>query len=67
MASCRALDLLGKASAQLAKVGSVRYHYGVALAQSGKKAEARKELEAAIASEQKFPEVEEAKALLKKL
>jgi putative PEP-CTERM system TPR-repeat lipoprotein len=63
----RGLDLLGKAATQLPKVGLVRYHYGSALARAGKKAEARKELEAAIASGQKFTALEDAKSLLKNL
>lgn len=63
----RAVELLGGAASKAPKAGSIRYHYGVALARSGKKAEARKELQAAIASEQKFPELEEAKTLLKTL
>lgn len=63
----RALDLLGKAARGLPKEGAVRYHHGVALARAGKKTEARKELEAAIASGQKFPELEEARAQLKRL
>lgn len=63
----RGIELLGKAATQLPKVGLVRYHYGSALARSGKKAEARKELEAAIASGQKFTALEDAKSLLKKL
>ena len=49
------LELLGKAAAKAPQVAAIRYHYGVALARSGKKAEARKELEAAIASGQKIP------------
>jgi Flp pilus assembly protein TadD len=63
----RAVELLGKAAAKVPKAGPIRYHYGVALARVGKKAEARRELEAAIATGQKFPELEEAKALLKSL
>jgi putative PEP-CTERM system TPR-repeat lipoprotein len=63
----RGLDLLGKAASQLPKVGVVRYHYGSALARSGKKTEARKELEAAIASGQNFTALEDAKSLLKSL
>lgn len=62
----RALELLRKAAAAAPKAGSVRYHYGVALARSGNNKDARKEIEAAIAG-QKFPELEEAKSLLKQL
>ncbi len=63
----RGLDLLGKAATKSPKEGVLRYHYGVALARSGKKVEAKKELEAAIASGQKFLELEDAKVLLKNL
>jgi putative PEP-CTERM system TPR-repeat lipoprotein len=63
----RAVELLGKAAAKVPKAGPIRYHYGAALARVGKKAEARRELEAAIATGQKFPELEDAKALLKSL
>jgi putative PEP-CTERM system TPR-repeat lipoprotein len=63
----RGLDLLGRAAGKVPKAGVIHYHYGVALAHSGRKAEARKELEAALASDQKFPEREEAKLLLKSL
>lgn len=63
----RALDLLAKAAAQAPKVVSIRYHYGAALAKAGRKAEARKELEAALAGNAVFPEREEARGLLKSL
>lgn len=63
----RATELLGIAAAKAPKIGSIRYHHGVALNRTGKKAEARKELDAAVSSGQKFPELEDAKALLKSL
>jgi putative PEP-CTERM system TPR-repeat lipoprotein len=63
----RAVELLGRAAATIPNAGSVRYHYGVALARSGKPAEARKELEAALAARQDFPEADEARAFLKTL
>lgn len=63
----RGLQYLSKATAKDAKSPSVRYHYGAALARSGNKAAARKELEAAIANGQRFPEWEDAKTLLKSL
>ncbi len=63
----RAAELLGKAAAKAPQVATIRYHYGVVLARVGKKADARKELDAAIAAGQKLPELEEAKALLKSL
>lgn len=63
----RALELLRSASSGSPKAASVRYHYAVALARSGRKVEAKKELEAAIAGGQKIPELEDATALLKSL
>lgn len=63
----RAVELLRAAASKSPKVGNIRYHYGVALARSGRKAEARKELEAAIRSGETFAEVEDAKTLLKSL
>lgn len=60
----RATELLAKAAAKAPKTGTIRYHYGVALARGGKRHEARKELEAAIAGDQKFPERDDAKRLL---
>lgn len=63
----RALELLNKAVTKSPNNGSFRYHYGVALARTGKKAEAKKELKAAIAHSKKSLELEQAKALLKDL
>jgi putative PEP-CTERM system TPR-repeat lipoprotein len=63
----RGLELLRKAATSTPRDATVRYHYGVALARSGKKPEARKELEAAIANGQRHPDLEEARALLKSL
>ena len=63
----RAVELLRKAAAKAPKDAGVRYHYGVVLARSGYKKEAKNEIEAAIATGQKFPELDEAKALLKSL
>ena len=63
----RGLDLLRKATSKAPKSATFRYHYAVALVRNGNKAGAKKELVAAIALGQKFPELEEAKALLKSL
>ncbi len=63
----RALDLLRSAAGKASEVPAVRYHYGAALARAGRKAEARKELEASLASGRPFAEMEAAKALLKDL
>jgi len=65
--SPRAAELLRKAVGKTPDIPTIRYHYAAALAQSGKRAEAKKELQAAIASGQKFRELEEAKALLGRL
>jgi putative PEP-CTERM system TPR-repeat lipoprotein len=61
----RGLDLLRKAISNVPKGTSIRYHYAVALARSGDKLGAKKELANIINSGQKFPEIDEAKALLK--
>lgn len=63
----RAAELLGSAVSQVPKAGGIRYHYAVALARAGKKSEARKELAEAIASGVQFPELENAKIMLKGL
>ncbi|MHB1231455.1 MAG: XrtA/PEP-CTERM system TPR-repeat protein PrsT [Burkholderiales bacterium] len=63
----RGLELLSKAAAKAPGAAVVRYHYGVALAHSGRNSDAKKELEAAIATGQKFPGLEEAKSLLNSL
>lgn len=63
----RAIELLGKAATKLTELPSVRYHYAVALAKEGKKADARRELSALVETDKKFPEIEEAKALLAQL
>ena len=63
----RGLDILRKAAAKAPKAATLRYHHGIALIRSGKKAEAKQELQAAIASGQNFPELEAAKTLLKSL
>ncbi|MDT3706972.1 MAG: PEP-CTERM system TPR-repeat protein PrsT [Thiobacillus sp.] len=63
----RAIELLGKAAAKMPRTGSVRYHYGVALVRVGQKTKAKKELEAAIATDRNFPEAEAAKAMLSTL
>jgi putative PEP-CTERM system TPR-repeat lipoprotein len=63
----RATALLAKAANRVPQSGTIRYHYGVALARGGKNAEAKKELQAAIAGGRKFAELEAAKALLASL
>jgi Flp pilus assembly protein TadD len=63
----RGLGLLSKAANKAPESANFRYHYGAALAQSGKKQEAKRELEAALANGLGSPEQEAAKALLKSL
>ena len=63
----RGLELLSKAATMAPEAAIVRYHYGVALANSGRNSDAKKELGAAIATGQQFPGLEKAKSLLKSL
>lgn len=63
----RALELLRAAADKAPRSASIRYHYAVALARSGKRTEAKRELEAALGGGQNFPEREDAKSLLKGL
>lgn len=63
----RSVGLLGSAVSLAPKAGGIRYHYAVALARAGKKTEARKELATAISVGGQFPELENAKTLLKEL
>lgn len=59
----RALPLLKKASALAPGAADIRYHYGMALARSGNKRAARRELELVLASKD-FTRGDEARALL---
>ena len=63
----RGLDLLRSAASKAPNMASIRYHYAVALARTGNKMEARNELNSALRSSEKFPELDEARALLKTL
>jgi len=60
----RGLELLRKALAKAPKAASLRYHHAVALARTGKTAEARKELEKLLKENSKFPEVEAARGFM---
>ncbi len=60
----RGLELLSRAATKFPNNANIRYHYGVALMRSGKKAEAKKELAAAVQSGQKFSDLETAETLL---
>jgi putative PEP-CTERM system TPR-repeat lipoprotein len=63
----RALEFLAAAASHAPDIGSVRYHYAVALARSGRKEDAKKELEAVLKLGQKFPEMDDVKAMLRTL
>ena len=63
--TARAVELLQKAVALAPKNPEIGYHYAVALAKTGDRQKARKQLEAVLASGQSFPQQDEARALLK--
>lgn len=63
----RGLDLLRNATSQAPNALTIKYHYAVALARSGKSVDAKKELESIINTRNHFPELESAKSLLKSL
>lgn len=65
-AAARGRDLLAKAVATSDSPG-IRYHYAVALAQTGAKPKARQELERILKRGKPFPEKAQAEALLKSL
>jgi predicted Zn-dependent protease len=65
--TARGLDLLRKASAAAPDAQEVRYHLAAALAKSGDKAGARKELEKALASGKPFAAMDDAKSLMQQL
>jgi putative PEP-CTERM system TPR-repeat lipoprotein len=62
----RGLPLLQKAST-IAPAPEIRYHFAVALSKSGDKQGARKELDKLLAENKPFPQIEDARALLKTL
>jgi putative PEP-CTERM system TPR-repeat lipoprotein len=63
----RALELLQKAADKAPASTAIHYHLAVALAKSGENSRARKELAALLANNKKFPQREQAQALLKQL
>jgi putative PEP-CTERM system TPR-repeat lipoprotein len=65
--SARGLDLLRKAVAAAPEAPDVRYHLAAALAKSGDKAGARKELEKTLAYGKPFASMDDAKALMRQL
>lgn len=65
--TARGLELLKKAISLAPKNQAVKYHFAVALARSGDKTQARKQLEELLAAGGDFPQQQEARALLKRL
>lgn len=65
--TARGLELLKKAVTLNPQNPEMRFHLAAALAKSGDKAGARKDLEALLAGGKKFPQREEAQAMLNRL
>jgi FimV-like protein len=65
--TARGLELLKKAVTLNPQNPGMRFHLAAALAKSGDKAGARKDLEALLAGGKKFPQREAAQALLNRL
>lgn len=63
----RGLGYLRKALSKAPKVPSTRYHYGVALAKTKDAVGAQAQLEGLLKESAKFPEIDQAKALLRQL
>ena len=63
----KAVAIMEKDGAAAPVVAQIRYHLAHGMAKAGDKAGARKELERALSSGNAFPEINEAKALLKTL
>lgn len=63
----RGLDLLNKSLAKAPKNVAIRYHHAIALARTGDKASARKELELLLKDAPNSPEAQAARAQLQKL
>jgi predicted Zn-dependent protease len=63
----RALKLLKAASEKAPTATGIRYHWAAALAKSGDKASARRELGDLLTKNKKFPERQDAQELLRQL
>jgi len=63
----RSLQILRQVAAKNPNIPVIRYHLAQALAKSGDRAAARKEIERLLADHKQFAEVEQAKALLSQL
>ncbi|RMG35247.1 MAG: hypothetical protein D6720_07555 [Gammaproteobacteria bacterium] len=62
-----ALEAIRQAATLAPHLGSLQYHLAVALDRNGKREVARKTLQRLIKSGRKFPELDEARALLERL
>lgn len=65
--AARAVNLLKRALDKAPAADTVRYHYAVALANSGNRQQAKKELQALLGSKRTFRDIEAARTLLEKL
>jgi Flp pilus assembly protein TadD len=65
--AARAVTLLREAQALAPKARDIRYHLAAALAASGDKAAARKELDGLLAGDMRFAQADEARKLMEKL
>jgi putative PEP-CTERM system TPR-repeat lipoprotein len=65
--AARAVTLLREAQALAPKARDIRYHLAAALAASGDKAAARKELDGLLAGDMRFAQAEDARRLMEKL
>jgi putative PEP-CTERM system TPR-repeat lipoprotein len=65
--TARGLPLLQKATLLAPAAGEIRYHLALGLVKAGDKAKARKELEQLLATGKDFPQIDEARMLLKQL
>lgn len=63
----RGLPLLQKANSLAPEAADIHYHFILGLVKSGDKAKARKELDQLLSSGKAFPEIDEARELLKHL
>jgi len=65
--TARGLPLLQKASGMAPDAAEIRYHLAVGLSKSGDKQGARKELDKLLADNKPFPQIDDARALLKSM
>lgn len=65
--AAKGLELIRQALDKVPESDTIRYHYAVALAQTGQRDQARRELTRLVEGKRDFPELQEARALLHKL